>query len=450
MGSFWLEYEQNGEVQTFPFDDSNVTVGREQTCDFVLDHPTVSRQHALIVDDGGGQFRLVVLSQGGLTAVDGEKLQEETALYDGSELYFGKLSFRFRSEQAPARPQQQSGGGQAVGRGASGEPTPGQTGGAGTGAQSQSPGQGAAPQRQQQTGAGQAGRQGQGASPQSPPQSSQSNETPATGSSAASASDSTPMNTGAGGADESGARESKTSSTADTSSRAGVKSWDEIAESAEIDEDDEESVDASSSLADNIGSGGVGGGDQEGEIEETDPKLAIGGLIGIGIFMAYFFWPSSGPGPKKNTDPLEESDPADMIKVECISDKECIKKAKSAYALGQENLEKQDSEVGNLFGAYRRFLEAREYLDQAKRDEKPSKLSNLGSNIDKTREKLDKIFRNYQVKYRTAEKNSQPREMADALKTIQRYFPDNNAPEYKWAEDRILRMKERGKYPAGY
>lgn len=65
MGSFWLEYEQNGNLQTFPFEDGNVTIGREQTCDFVLDHPTVSRQHALIVDDGSGQFRLVVLSQGG-------------------------------------------------------------------------------------------------------------------------------------------------------------------------------------------------------------------------------------------------------------------------------------------------------------------------------------------------------------------------------------------------
>ncbi len=445
MGSFWLEYEKNGDVQTFPFDDGNVTIGREQTCDFVLDHPTVSRQHALIVDDGGGQFRLVVLSEGGLTAVDGDKLQEEAALYDGSELYFGKLAFRFRSEQAPARPQQQSGGGPAAGRGGAGGQTPGQSGHQAAGGQRQPAGRGAGRQSQSQPGAG----QGAGVGAQSQTPSSQSNETPAKPSEA-SASDSSPMSTGAGSPDGSDSQESQTSSTANSSSRAGVKSWDEIAESAEVDEDDDESVDASSSLADNIGSGGVGGGDQEGEIEQTDPKVAIGGMIGIALFMAYFFWPSGGPGPKQTNDPLEKTDPEDMVQVECISDKECIKKAKSAYALGQENLDKQDSEVGNLFGAYRRFLEAQQYLEQSERDQKPSELSDLQSNIDKAREKLEEIFRNYQVKYRTAEKNGQPREMADALKTIQRYFPDKNAPEYKWAQDRILNMKERGKYPAGY
>jgi hypothetical protein len=449
MGSFWLEYEQNGNVQTFPFKDGNVTIGREQTCDFVLDHPTVSRQHALIVDDGGGQFRLVVLSQGGLTAVDGEKLQEEAALYDGSELYFGKLAFRFRSEQAPARPHEQSGGRPAAGSGGHAGSTPGRRGSQAGGSSRQSAGQDSDRQPQSQPGAGRPAGQGAGAGGPSRPQSSQSNETSARDSSA-NASDSSPMSTGSGSPDSSDSQGSKTSSTANTSSRAGVKSWDEIAESAEVDEDDEESVDPSSSLADNIGSGGVGGDDQEGAIEETDPKVALGGLIGIGLFMAYFFWPSGGPGPKSNNDPLEETDPAEMVQVECLSDKECIKKAKSAYALGQENLDKQDSEVGNLFGAYRRFLEAQQYLEQAERDQNPSKLSDLQPNIDKAREALDEIFRNYQVKYRTAEKNSQPREMADALKTIQRYFPDKNAPEYKWAEDRILNMKERGKYPAGY
>ncbi len=401
MGSFWLEYEQSGEVQTFPFDEANITIGRDQSSDFVLDHPTVSRQHALIVDDGGGQFRLVVLSQGGLTAVDGEKIADETTLYDGSEVYLGKLVFRFRAEQAPARNQNRNRnarsrqGDQSVRRGGGGRPeqrTSGPDGGAA-----------------------------------------------ATGSGAASGSSE------AGGTPD----DSQSSSTVDSSSRAGVKSWDEIAQSAEVDdEQDGDNGSKSAGAGDEIGTGI--GGDNKGEIEETDPKIVgLGGVL-IALFMVYFMWPSGGGGGQQKADPLEETDPSELVEVECLSEKECTKKAESAYTLGVDYLEKQDSEVANLFKGYIRLLEAQQFLEMAETDQTPAKLSDLQNRIDEADAKLKEIFRNYKVKYRSAEKNGQSREMADALNTIQRYFPNKRAPEYQWAQDRILKMKKRGNYPAGF
>lgn len=103
--SFRLEFEHQGEVRDVSFDDDSITIGRDRNSDFVLDHPTVSRQHAVIVDEGGDDFRLVVLSRGGLTALDGRQVEtEEVQLYDGAMIQLGQYSVRFRSPRAPSSP----------------------------------------------------------------------------------------------------------------------------------------------------------------------------------------------------------------------------------------------------------------------------------------------------------------------------------------------------------
>lgn len=105
MASFWLEFEQAGDIKQANFESESVTIGRDRACDFVLDHPTVSRQHALIVHQGSGIFQLVVLSRGGLTAVDGQPAQaQEVPLFDGSMVTLGQYSLRFRCNQAQPRP----------------------------------------------------------------------------------------------------------------------------------------------------------------------------------------------------------------------------------------------------------------------------------------------------------------------------------------------------------
>ncbi len=110
MASFWLEFEQGGQVQQSSFESDSISIGRDRSSDFILDHPTVSRQHALIVHQGGGAFQLVVLSRGGLTAVDGQPVEStETDLYDGTGITLGKYTIRFRSHQAPPKPSGGSG-----------------------------------------------------------------------------------------------------------------------------------------------------------------------------------------------------------------------------------------------------------------------------------------------------------------------------------------------------
>src|SRR5690554_1442082 len=103
MPSFWLEHEENGQTRDFSFNSTTVSIGRDKACDFVLDHPTVSRKHAVIAYKHGS-FYLVVLSRSGLTAIDGQAVQGEVLLYDSSNLNLGQLQFRFRSDDAPVKP----------------------------------------------------------------------------------------------------------------------------------------------------------------------------------------------------------------------------------------------------------------------------------------------------------------------------------------------------------
>lgn len=358
MGSFWFEYEEDGDVESFPFEGDNVSIGRDRSSDFVLDHPTVSRQHAIVIDDGGGNFRLVVLSRGGLTAVDGEEIEGDVDLYDGAQIHFGKLGFRFRSDEAPSRPVNARGSGSPI--------------------------------------------------------------------------------------------DSQSSNTASSSARAGIATWDEIAESADDTgpRPEEDATEPSPSLAENLGPGEQRS--PEGEAEETDPKIVIGGLLAAAALLAFSFWPSGSGKKSADPDSLQEQGEPVKLRVECLSKAECMKGSRESYRVGVEYLEKEDTEIGNLFLGYKRLLEAREYLEQADRQEPPEEMSDLEKKIDTARHELDRIFRNYRVKFRSAKKEGQHDEMADALRTIQNYFPDKTAREYRWARRRILKMKDRGNFPGGF
>jgi hypothetical protein len=75
-----------------------VVVGRESSCDVVLDDPTVSRRHAAIEEKDGG-WVLRDLGSGNGTFVDGRRV--ETALLAGSEaLLFGAVPARFALEES--------------------------------------------------------------------------------------------------------------------------------------------------------------------------------------------------------------------------------------------------------------------------------------------------------------------------------------------------------------
>lgn len=383
MGSFRLEYDEEEDGREFSFDGSSITVGRDRSSDFVLDHPTVSRQHAVVVDDGGGAFRLVVLSEGGLTAVDGEEVSGEVELYDGSRIYFGELAFRFRSSEAPVR---------------------------------------SAP-------AGSAGRGDWERSGRSSPARGKPTDTAAEGTPGSSTSDSL-TGPGSGGAAE-------------------IESWDEIAESAA----DSGSAAVSSGTvgegADRFSSSAGKSGSKESEEEQTDPLLVGVALLLSAGLLAVAFWPDEKGGGIASSGEEGTEETSMKIQVDCLSDEECMSEARRVHRVGAEYLEKQDAEIGNLFKGYKRLLETRAYLEKAGRSSPPEEMSDLESEIEKAAGELERIFRNYRVKYKSAAKNDRHRDMARALHTIQQYFPDKTAREYRWARDRIFEMRDNGTYPAG-
>lgn len=400
MGAFEFVYTEDGKQQRFDFDSRDLSVGRSPDCDFVLDHPTVSRRHARIVEDGGGRYRLVVLSEKGLTAVDGQKIQGEVELQPGATVYFGKLSFEFRPQGANA------------GRG------PGQTDGS--------------------TGGGHGGQASpdQSSARGAPSSASGSGEEQWGGYEDDVTED--PIGVGAAGQSDGGVTDSATGepdaegSDQEMRESVGIESWDDIAESAGDDEDEDQQL--------------PGRGDDR-EEEQTNPLLIVVAVAALGfVIWTYMSGPGMGGG-KKDTSILDRDIPPVKIQVDCLAPQKCMRKANQAYEVGTELLEKPGAEITNLFNGYKKLLEVEAYVEKADREGLPKEMNNLEELKKKARKKLDQTFRNFRVKYTSAKKEGDHREMAESLLTIQRYFPDETAREHRWAREQILKMKRRNTYP---
>ncbi len=85
----YVAYEAGGEPVLVRLDDGWTRIGRSSTADIQLDHPTVSRRHALLVRTPAGELRaLDDRSLNGLF-VNGERV-EWAELEDGDELEIGR------------------------------------------------------------------------------------------------------------------------------------------------------------------------------------------------------------------------------------------------------------------------------------------------------------------------------------------------------------------------
>jgi pSer/pThr/pTyr-binding forkhead associated (FHA) protein len=80
-------------VRDYTFDKSLVTIGRDSTCDIVVDNIGASRRHAMIEATGQGYVLADLKSNNG-TYVDGERILHHR-LSDADEFLIGKYSFRF-------------------------------------------------------------------------------------------------------------------------------------------------------------------------------------------------------------------------------------------------------------------------------------------------------------------------------------------------------------------
>ncbi len=76
-------------------DAESVSIGRQDTCDVVLDDPTVSRNHAEVRRDGDG-FEVVDLGSRNGTRVNGQGIAR-TRLADGDDLLIGAVPVRFEA-----------------------------------------------------------------------------------------------------------------------------------------------------------------------------------------------------------------------------------------------------------------------------------------------------------------------------------------------------------------
>jgi hypothetical protein len=422
MASFWLEYEQNGALQKFPFDAQTISIGRDKSSDFVLDHPTVSRQHALIMNQGGGVFRLVVMSRGGLTAIDGQPVETEVALYDDAVLHIGRLSFRFRSDYAPRRPAGMPMGGAPMGGapmgGAAmggapmgGMPQAGFGGAGGFQAPGQAMGQG--------FGAGQpvGGMPAGGAGFGMPPGQQGGFGVPVPGGAAPAAS--TPAAEGAG----------------------GIVSWDDIAQS-DAARDDEGIVQVSDYQK--IRNAAAKGAKKE----EGNPLIMIVGVVGIIAMLVFIFMPQDdGMGGQGEGGRSFDELPPLELSVDCLGEADCLRKAQAAYRLGVELIERRDVENRNLFEGYKKLAEAKELLAVGGIAQIPADMNRLTTLHDQARADLDQLFRGLRMRYKQLETNRMYKEMVDILNSIQVFFPDRTARENRWAVAHERQMRLQGVYP---
>ena len=72
-----------------------ITIGRTQSCDVVIDHTTVSREHAAIKLEQG-QFRVYDLGSTNGTFVGEQRVREPIVLEDGVTVRFGEMEFIFK------------------------------------------------------------------------------------------------------------------------------------------------------------------------------------------------------------------------------------------------------------------------------------------------------------------------------------------------------------------
>lgn len=412
MPSFWLEFDQNGATQRYPFDRPSLSMGRERTCDFHLDHPTVSRQHAMIVHDPRAGFKLLVMSKSGMTAVDGAQVQGEVPIYDGTHLNIGQMAFTFRSQDASAQRPQMGGFSQPAGFGAP------PAGGGGFGAPPAGGGGfGAPPAGGGGFGAPPAGGGGFGA----PPAGGGFGAPPAGGGFGQPAQAAPPSNTAAQAA-----------------VGGGVASWDEIAANADAEEEevnknmtDFERIEQAAAKANATTEG------------PSPILLAVGAIAVLGVlYMLFAMDPAEDTSVELG---VAERVPV-QINVDCLGKDDCLDKAKNSYKVATQTFEKRDVTVSNLFESYKKYLETKQYIEKSGAAA-PKGMTDLDAKIEEARKELDNEFKQYRMAFHQGSTYKMHSDMAAALRGVKATFPDKTAYEYKWAAEQEGKMKAAGTYP---
>jgi predicted RNA-binding Zn-ribbon protein involved in translation (DUF1610 family) len=89
-GDHLVYQEEDGRIASFTIERGWTRIGRSEAADISLDHPTVSRRHALIVAQPGKGLRVLDDRSLNGVLVNGEPVEMKT-LRDGDELAIGRF-----------------------------------------------------------------------------------------------------------------------------------------------------------------------------------------------------------------------------------------------------------------------------------------------------------------------------------------------------------------------
>ena len=88
------------EKIAYILNQSEIKIGRTLNNEFVIDHPSVSKRHAQIVNDGG-VYRVSDLGSSNGTFIEGKRVNQ-TPLFDGCEVRFGRKNYVYRAPRKKA------------------------------------------------------------------------------------------------------------------------------------------------------------------------------------------------------------------------------------------------------------------------------------------------------------------------------------------------------------
>ncbi len=92
--AFLMYFDKNQQWRSFPLSTARITLGRSETCDFILDDPKSSSEHALFYDVNGTWLVQDLQSRNGVF-VNGLRLNKPATLRHLDMVQIGNLQFHF-------------------------------------------------------------------------------------------------------------------------------------------------------------------------------------------------------------------------------------------------------------------------------------------------------------------------------------------------------------------
>lgn len=96
LGNAVLISLANGDA--FELSSRDTSIGRHKNCDIVLNYPTVSRQHAVIVCSKKGWY-IASAKNSADVLVNGKKIEKKAFLNSGDKITIGSVALAFKNEQ---------------------------------------------------------------------------------------------------------------------------------------------------------------------------------------------------------------------------------------------------------------------------------------------------------------------------------------------------------------